>query len=210
MKEEKIFFKSGGIRLEGLLTIQEALPVKGGLVLCHPHPQYGGEMRNRVLATALRAAHEEGFSTLRFNFRGVGESGGSYSEGAGEKEDVRAAIGYLDSKLNHSDGPIVVLGYSFGAWVGLPIADEDERVQGIVAVSPPLDMFDFDYFKSCKKKKLVIAGDKDIFCSSALLKEWYEQLEEPKSLSIIQGADHFYSLHANLIAPPVQEFLKKF
>ncbi|MBM4307578.1 MAG: alpha/beta fold hydrolase [Deltaproteobacteria bacterium] len=210
MKEDKVFFPSGGIQLEGLLNIQEALSIRGGLVLCHPHPQYGGEMHNNVINRALGVAREEGFATLRFNFRGVGESGGSYSEGVGEKEDVRSAIGYLDSKLNHSGVPILILGYSFGAWVGLPIAVAEERVKGVVAVSPPLEMFDFDYFKSCKKKKLIIVGDKDAFCPSSLLEEWYEQLQEPKSLAIIQGADHFYSYQTKHIIQPIREFLKQF
>ncbi len=206
MEEEKVFFTSGGIQLEGLLSIHEALSAKGGLILCHPHPQFGGDMHNRVITTALGSAHQEGFSTLRFNFRGVGESGGSYSEGIGEKEDVRAAIGYLGSRLNNSGSPILVLGYSFGAWVGLPVAVEDERVKRVVAVSPPLEMFDFGFFKGCRKKKLIIAGDRDLYCPSLVLKKWFEQLKEPKILTIIEGADHFYSFHANLLIQPLREF----
>lgn len=209
MKEERVVFQSGGIQLEGLLSIQGALSVKGGIVLCHPHPQYGGEMRNRVLAAALRAAQEEGFAALRFNFRGVGESGGTYSDGVGEKEDVKAAIHYLSLKLENPGIPILLLGYSFGAWVGLPVADEDERVEGIIALSPPLEMFDFSYFKESGKKKLIIAGDRDVYCPVSLLTEWFEELKEPKSLAVIQGADHFYSFYANLVAQPVREFLKK-
>lgn len=210
MKEERVVFPCGGIRLEGLLSIQEAFSDKGGVILCHPHPQYGGEMRNRVIAVALGAVRQEGFATLRFNFRGVGGSEGSYGEGIGEKEDVRAAIEYLDSKLNPSSGPILVFGYSFGAWVGMPVAMEEERVKGMVAVSPPLGMFDFDFLKECEKEKLIIGGDVDVFCPFSLLKQWFEQLKEPKSLAVIQGANHFYSSHANLVAPPLQDFLKKF
>ena len=210
MKEEKVIFQCGGIRLEGLLSNHEALSVKGGIILCHPHPQYGGDMHNTVISATTKAARQEGFLTLRFNFRGVGESGGSYSEGIGEKEDVRSAIRYLGSKLEGSEVPILVLGYSFGAWVGLPVAVEDERAKGVVAISPPLEMFDFNFLKGCIKKKLIIIGDRDIFCSSSVLKEWYEQLKEPKSLALIQGADHFYSFHANLITQPLREFLKEF
>ncbi len=210
MKEERVFFRSGGIQLEGLLSNQGALSVKGGIVLCHPHPLYGGEMRNRVITKALGPAHELGFVTLRFNFRGVGESEGVYSEGVGEKEDVWAAIEYLDFKLNHPDAPIIVLGYSFGAWVGMPVALKEERVKGMVAISPPLGMTDFDFLKDCTKEKLIIGGDMDDYCPFSLLKEWFEQLKEPKSLSVIQGADHFYSFHANLVVQPLREFLKKF
>jgi alpha/beta superfamily hydrolase len=192
MKEEKVIFQCGGIRLEGLLSNHEALSVKGGMILCHPHPQYGGDMHNTVISATTKAARQEGFLTLRF------------------KEDVRSAIRYLGSKLEGSEVPILVLGYSFGAWVGLPVAVEDERAKGVVAISPPLEMFDFNFLKGCIKKKLIIIGDRDIFCSSSVLKEWYEQLKEPKSLALIQGADHFYSFHANLITQPLREFLKEF
>ena len=206
MIEEKVFFLSGGVQLEGLMSINEALSVKGGVILCHPHPQYGGDMHNRVITTALESAHEEGFSTLRFNFRGVGDSGGSYSEGIGEREDVEAAIEYLHSKQKNSNLPLLLLGYSFGAWTGIPVAIKDECIKGVVAISPPLEIYDFNFMKGCKKKKLIIVGDRDTWCPSSLLKDWYQQLEDPKSLALIQGADHFYSFQANLLVQPLREF----
>jgi alpha/beta superfamily hydrolase len=209
MKEEKVFFPSGGIQLEGLLSIHEAFSVKGGVILCHPHPQFGGDMHNRVITTALESAHEEGFSTLRFNFRGVGDSGGSYGEGIGEMKDVGAAIEFLYSKQKDSRLPLILLGYSFGACTGIPVAIKDERVKGVVAISPPLDIYDFNFMKGCKKKKLIIVGDRDTWCSSSMLKDWYQQLEDPKYLALIQGADHFYSSQANLLVQPLRNFFKE-
>lgn len=206
MKEEKVFFPSGGVQLEGLLSIHEALSVKGGVILCHPHPQFGGDMHNRVITMALESAHEEGFSTLRFNFRGVGDSGGSYSEGIGEMEDVRAAIGFLHSRQKDSNLPLILLGYSFGACTGIPVAIKDERVKGVVAISPPLDIYDFSFMKGYQKKKLIVVGDQDIWCPSSRLEEWYQQLDEPKFLTLVQGADHFYSSQANLLVQPLREF----
>ncbi len=208
MNEKKIFIPSGKIRLEGLLRIQEALSFKGGVILCHPHPQYGGDMHNNVIATGEEAASAEGFSTLRFNFRGVGESEGSYGEGLGEMEDVQAAVEDLSSKLNTPEPSLILLGYSFGAWVGLPVAIKDERIKGMVAIAPPLEMSDFGFLRGCKKKKLLIAGDRDDFCPVPRLKELYQQLEEPKSLTIIQGADHFFSFHNKSLIPPLREFFK--
>src|SRR5512137_2315118 len=108
MKEEKVFIPSNGIQLEGLLSIQEALSFKGGVVLCHPHPQYGGDMDHPVVTTAAEAAFEEGFCTLRFNFRGVGESGGSYREVIGEREDVNAPADYLYLSLKDNHSPLVL------------------------------------------------------------------------------------------------------
>jgi alpha/beta superfamily hydrolase len=206
VKEEKVFVPSGGIQLQGLLSNQGALSSKGVVILCHPHPQYGGNMHNTVIATGVRTASEEGFATLRFNFRGVGESGGSYGEGIEERQDVRAAIDYVYSMAKNNDLPIVVLGYSFGAWASLPVAVEDRRVKGMVAIAPPLEMYDFAFLRECKKKKLLIAGDQDLFCPAPLLKRFYEDLEEPKSLAILPGVDHFFFSHPHSLIPPLKEF----
>jgi alpha/beta superfamily hydrolase len=210
MKEEKVFIPSDGIQLEGLLSIQEAHSFKGGVLCCHPHPQYGGDMTHSVMTTAVEAAFQEGFSTLRFNFRGVGESEGSYGEGIGERQDVKAAANYFDSRLKGNLPTLILVGYSFGAWTGFPIAIGDERFEGLVAIAPPLEIYDFGYLKGCKKKKLFIAGDRDSFCPASLLEGWYERLDEPKSLAIIQGADHFFFSHTRFLVQPLREFYKSF
>ena len=210
MKEEKVFIPSNEIQLEGLLSIQGASPFRGGVILCHPHPQYGGDMDHPVIMTAVEAAFQEGFSTLRFNFRGVGESEGSYGEGIGERGDVKAAADYLYPRLENNHSPLILLGYSFGAWAGFPIAIEDERFRGMVAVAPPLEIYNFEFLKGCRKKKLFIAGNRDLFCPPPVLEEWYQGLEEPKSLAIIPGADHFFLFHTQFLNQPLREFLKKF
>jgi len=210
MKEERVFIPSNGVQLEGLLSSQEASSFRGGVILCHPHPQYGGDMDNPVITTCAEVASQEGLSTLRFNFRGVGESQGSYGEGIAEKEDVRAVADYLHSRLKGDDPPLILVGYSFGAWVGFPIAADDERFVGMVAVAPPLGIYDFGFLKGCKKKKLFIAGDKDLFCPLALLEKWYQQLDEPKSLAVIPNADHFFLFHNRYLTQPLREFFKTF
>jgi alpha/beta superfamily hydrolase len=210
MKEERVFIPSTGIRLEGLLSLYEALSFKGGVILCHPHPLYGGDMDNPVITTAAEAASQEGFSTLRFNFRGVGESEGTYGEGIGEGEDVKAVIDYFYSKLKSSNSYLILLGYSFGAWAGFPIAIRDDRVQGIMAIAPPLELHDFGYLKGCKKRKLLIAGNRDLYCPTPLLEELYETLDEPKSIAIIPEADHFFFSHTQFLVQPLREFFKSF
>ena len=210
MKEEKVFIPSDGIQLEGLLSIQEASSFGGGVICCHPHPQYGGEMSHPVITTASEAAFEGGFSTLRFNFRGVGESQGSYDEGIGERQDVKAVSNYFYSRLKGDHPLLVLVGYSFGAWAGFPLAAEDERFKGMVAIAPPLEIYDFAFLKGCKKRKLFIAGDRDSFCPRSVLEGWYQQLEEPKSLSLIPGADHFLFSHTRFLIQPLREFLKTF
>ena len=207
MNEEKVFLPSTAIQLEGLLSVHEALSAKGGMILCHPHPQYGGDMHSSVITTAVEAASQEGFSTLRFNFRGVGASGGSYNDGIGEKEDVKAAIDYLYSRQKDSNLPLILLGYSFGAWAGLPVGVQDSRIKGMVAIAPPLELYDFGFLKGCKKRKLLIAGSRDSFCPVPLFEKWYGHLEEPRSLAIIQGADHFFFAHTRFLIQPLREFI---
>jgi alpha/beta superfamily hydrolase len=208
MKEENVLIPGNGIKLEGLLSIHEALPFKGGVIVCHPHPQYGGDMDNAVVVTAVEAAAHEGFSTLRFNFRGAGGSEGTYAEGDGEKDDVRAALTYLSSRLKGEDLPIHLVGYSFGAWVGVPVAVEDDRVKRVVAIAPPLEMYSFKLLIGCKKPKLIIAGSRDFLCPAASLDDLYQRLEEPKFLKIIPGADHFFSFHLEPLVEPLREFLR--
>ena len=209
MKEERVFIPSDGVQLEGLLSIQEASSFRGGVILCHPHPQYGGDMDHPVIATCAEVAFQEGLSALRFNFRGVGESQGSYGEGIAERQDVKAAGDYFYSRLKGDHLPLILVGYSFGVWAGFPIAIEDERFEGMVAVAPPLEIYDFSFLKGCKKKKLFIAGNKDLFCPLALLEKWYQELDEPKSLAVIPGADHFFRFHTQFLIQPLREFFRK-
>jgi hypothetical protein len=197
--------------------IQRALQLDGqnaqahlelGIARINTPPQFGGDMNHPVMTTALEAAFQEGFSTLRFNFRGVGESEGSYGEGIGERRDVKAVANYLDSRLKGDPSLLILVGYSFGAWAGFPIAVEDERFEGMVAIAPPLGIYDFGFLKGCKKRKLIIAGDRDSFCPPSLLEEWYQQLEEPKSLALIPGADHFLFFHIRFLIQPLREFFR--
>jgi hypothetical protein len=138
----------------------------------------------------------------------VGESGGSYGEGIEERNDVKAVIEYFAARLKNDGIPMIVLGYSFGAWAGMPVAVEDPRIKGMVAISPPLDLYDFGFFKGCKKKKLFVAGNQDDYCPAARLQEFYEHLDEPKTLTIIPGADHFYSFHDSALIKPLREFFR--
>ncbi len=210
MKEEKVFIPFNGNQLEGLLTIQEASPYKGGVLLCHPHPLYGGDMDNLVVTTASEVALQEGFSTLRFNFRGVGRSGGTYHEGIGEREDVLAVADYFHQRMKNDYFPLILVGYSFGAWVGLSVAVKDGRFKGMVAIAPPIGIYDFSFLKGCRKEKLFIAGDLDLFCPLHALEEWYQQIEDPKSLSIVPGADHFFFYHLSHLIQPLRGFFSKF
>ncbi len=209
MIEEKVFIKLSEIKLEALQYIKKGEDLIGGVIFCHPHPLYGGDMYNHVIEVAVKAAQEEGFSTLRFNFRGVGESEGSYGDGIGEMEDVKGVIDYFHLKLKDTNPLLIILGYSFGVRASFPVAVNDERIGGLIAISPAIEFDDFEYLKDCKKEKLFIAGDGDPYCPSNKLQSLFERLNEPKHLFIIRGADHFFFGQQQAIATPIKDFLRK-
>lgn len=179
----------GGPRLEGLLGL--APEGRGGLVICHPHPLYGGDMDNPVVVRAAEVAREAGISTLRFNFRGVGGSGGSYDEGRGEQEDVTAALALLRTCLPPGR-PLGLAGYSFGAWVAALVAargNTDLAALGLIA--PPLRMFDWRAPDGAGLEMLVVAGTRDPYCAVSDVEEFRGRLPGAH-VALIEGADHFF------------------
>jgi alpha/beta superfamily hydrolase len=187
-KERMIIFRAGDLHLEGLLSV--GAPQGEAVVLCHPHPQYGGTMGNNVVTAMAAAFQDHGFSTLRFNFRGVGGSEGQFGDGIDERLDVEAAITFLESDVKPTG--VHVGGYSFGTYVGLHAASANERVRGFVGVAPPIALYDFQSVGDGAAKKLFIVGADDAFCPPGRLKAWFESLREPKTLTIIPQTDHFF------------------
>ena len=133
---EKIFVDGLAGSLECLWLPSGSDPLERAVVLCHPHPLYGGTMETKLVARAAKKLSESGFQTLRFNFRGVGRSEGSWAEGAGERDDLRAALDYIRSRLPESW--LAVFGFSFGAWVGLDVGNSRSDVEALVGVAPPV------------------------------------------------------------------------
>ncbi len=196
---EKIIFPSGSLHLEGLL-IRGKIPK--AVVISHPHPLYGGDMDNNVVGLISQAFEEKGWTTLRFNFRGVGRSQGDFGQGRGEKDDVTAAIVYLKGLIK---GPIVLAGYSFGAWVNARAAINNSDVLYSILVSPPLSMMDFAFLKEDTKTRLIIVGNQDSFCILPELTKLVQDMKTPLLLKIIQNADHFYSSGAADLVSAIQE-----
>ena len=153
--EESVFFDCDGIKLEGLFNKGEN---NKGVVVTHPHPLYGGNMHNNVVDSIARVYGAAGFSTLRFNFRGVGRSGGSHDNGDAEQDDLAAAMEFL---LSNGLEIVDFAGYSFGTWVVAHYA-LDTSVQGdIVFVSPPAAFMDFSEIDSMPNLKFVVSGARD-------------------------------------------------
>lgn len=177
-----------GPALEGRLGLVPE--PRGGLVMGHPHPLYGGDMDNPVVVRAVEVAREAGLTTLRFNFRGVGGSLGLHDQGRGEMEDVRAALALLSAQL--SGGARIGLGgYSFGAWVAARLAATSARPPALALIAPPLGMLDFDCLDGYPGEVLLVAGTRDEYCPAGELDRLAKRLAAPAT-RLIEGADHFF------------------
>ncbi|MFC1851014.1 alpha/beta hydrolase [candidate division CSSED10-310 bacterium] len=187
MAEERIFFSSGSLQIEGLLGPQSG---DKGVVITHPHPLFGGSMFNHVVETMTEVYQQKGYSTLRFNFRGTGKSQGRFDEGIGEQGDVEAAVRFLTDKGCEN---IDLAGYSFGAWVNALTTQKDLAIQNMIMVSPPVAFFSFQAVTRCSSLKLVITGSADEIAPAATIKKDLLHWNPDARLAIIQGADHFYT-----------------
>ena len=203
--EEQITFPVGALALEGLFSMP-AHPPACGVVVCHPHPLYGGNMRNNVVTALTEAFQQAGMLTLRFNFRGVGRSQGQHDQGETEVDDVRAAVTYVLSR--QAVATVAVVGYSFGAMVGLRAGASDSRVHCLVGVALPVGRRDASFLLTAHKPTLLISGDQDDISPLATLQELVASLPEPKQLVTISGADHFFWGQERQTAQAVVTFLQ--
>jgi alpha/beta superfamily hydrolase len=162
-------------------------------------------MHNSVVRALQRSLTGVGFSTLRFNFRGVGGSEGSDADGVGEEEDVRCAVRFATDEV---DCPIFLVGYSFGAAVGTKAVVADERVDALVCISPPVEMYDFSFLKDYERPKLMVAGDRDFVCPVKPLEALFDSLPQQKAIHIIPGADHFWGGMEGRVADCALDFLQ--
>ncbi|VEN72801.1 conserved hypothetical protein [Candidatus Desulfarcum epimagneticum] len=199
--EKQITFLSGPLEISGLF---EKRPGDQAVIVTHPHPLYGGEMRNPVVEAARDAFYENGRGTLRFNFRGVGASQGTYDEGKGEQNDVRAA---QDCLLSAGFTHITAAGYSFGAWVNAMAASNGASFSDMIMISPPVAMMDFDGVSSLPGLGLVISGSEDEIAPPGLIRDMLERWNSPAELKIIEGADHFYSGRMRDLERAVSKYL---
>jgi alpha/beta superfamily hydrolase len=184
--EEKVTILSEGHKIEGLLYKKSALQ---GAVMTHPHPLYGGNMHNNVVVTVTRVYQKMGYTTLRFNFRGVGGSQGNYGDGVGEQQDVRAAIAYLQGMGMTS---IDLAGYSFGAWVNAHLNCKETDITNMVMVSPPVAFIAFNSIKTMDCLRLIVTGSRDEIAPAEIIRQAYPNWNSTAQFEAIEGADHFY------------------
>jgi len=200
--EKSVVFESGELKLEGLLDRAEG---DAGVVITHPHPQYGGTMHNNVVESLVKAYQKAGYTTLRFNFRGMGRSEGHYDEGVGEQADVRGAVAHLRNLgLNAVD----LAGYSFGAWVNAQAIGTLDDVARLIMVSPPVNFMDFSFLNYAPKIQLIIAGSRDDIAPPHMIQKMLPGWNKDSGFHVIQGADHFYFGETGEIESIVKDFLK--
>lgn len=185
-----LFLHGPAGRLEALLWTSARTAPAMAAVVCHPHPVYGGTLHNKVVYQIAKSLHGLGLPVLRFNFRGAGLSAGVHDRGRGEREDVRCAIDYLAA--DYPGLPLLVAGFSFGAWVGLRVGAEDARVTRLIGVGIPVNDSDFSYLAGSTKAKLFVVGTEDQYAARERVEELVASLAEPRRLVLVQGAGHFF------------------
>jgi alpha/beta superfamily hydrolase len=209
IKETDLFFTSRGeeaIRLEGVLHHPGGNNLPAA-VICHPHSLYGGSMDVSLVVSIAHTLAERGIMALRFNFRGVGRSEGGFGEGMGELNDVAGAVDFLLREEGVDQGRLYLIGYSFGAWVGLHYAEHDPRICGVVAIGLPLWQLEESLLSGYTRPKLFIAGENDSVCSPGMLRRFVESLPPPKQVSILRGTDHFLIGRERGVAEAVADFI---
>ncbi len=162
---------------------------KGGFVICHPHPLYGGDMDNPVVIRAAEVAQATGYATLRFNFRGVGASDGVHDKGQGEQDDVRAAMAALATRLP-GGAPVGVMGYSFGASAAAHAVRPHAPAVPLALIAPPIGMYDWSFLQPGPGRLLLVAGSRDSYCPVDALHRVAGAAGG--EAHVVEGADHFF------------------
>ncbi len=162
-----------------------------GVVICHPHPLYGGSMHNNVVDAIEKGFSEKGYTTLKFNFRGVGRSKGNYEDGIGEIKDVKAAITYMQNALKQN-AHIVLAGYSFGAWVSSMAAIDIKDIETLFIIAYPFSFYDPEPLKAFRGRIFLIAGKYDDIAPAEPHLKLYKELPMVEKYIKIIESDHFF------------------
>lgn len=198
---QRIFIEGPAGALEGryLHSEQQNAPI----VLClHPHPVHGGTMNNKSVYMLHQTFFDCGFSSLRFNFRGVGQSEGEFDEGRGELLDAIAALDWLIER-NPNPRYIWIAGFSFGSWIALQLIMQRKEIERFYALGTPASMYNFDFLDPCPCSGLFIHGKEDEITALEDVQRLYERLADQGDihvrLSVIENADHFFTDYQDML-----------
>lgn len=190
-KIETLFLQGPAGRLEALLEEPEDAAPREAALVCHPHPQHGGTMHNKVVYRIARGLRRTGAVVLRFNYRGVNLSKGTYDQGEGELEDARAALSYLVER--YPTLPFTLAGFSFGSRIALRLACGRAGARRAIAVGYPTTYKDQDYLTECAVPKIFVQSTRDEYGPLAELHQLLARIAEPQRLITIDAGDHFFA-----------------
>jgi hypothetical protein len=207
----EVIFTGPAGRLEGRYQHVDGEKTPVALIL-HPHPQFGGTMNNHIVYELFYAFQRRGFSVLRFNFRGVGRSQGSFDNGLGELSDAAAALDWLQS-INANASSCWIAGFSFGSWIGMQLLMRRPEISGFISVSPPANMYDFTFLAPCPSSGLITHGQMDQVVPEADVDKLVERLTQQKGIIIdhekLPNANHFYDNSVEDLMGYVENYLDK-
>jgi len=196
-------YSSAG-RLEALY--RELQDPNGVAVVCHPHPQGGGTLHNKVVFRAARGLEAANVATLRFNFRGVGSSAGQHDQGEGEQDDFNAALNWITKK--HPGKTVFAGGFSFGSWVATRAGCETPIVDALFLIGTPVNKYDFGYLRQCEKPMLFLHGTQDEHGDVNKLEALAQQVRNAETV-IVTGADHFFSKQIDAVEETMRTWARE-
>ncbi|MBI3744208.1 MAG: prolyl oligopeptidase family serine peptidase [Chloroflexi bacterium] len=210
MSDVSLKIPNGAVTLEALLHLPSTgKPPFPGIVVCHPHPLYGGSMHNNVVDAIVRGALSQGIAALRFNFRGVGASTGEHDNGTGEQTDAIAALSALRKRKEIDPKRTGIAGYSFGSIVATAVAPKDANLLALAAVAPLPTGLNTPAMLSWSKPKLFIPGDMDTFIPVEEVHEMTRRMAKPLRIEVLHGADHFMADYESDISEYIADFFKQ-
>lgn len=183
-------------RLEGRYKHAKIQGAPIALIL-HPNPQRGGTMNNKISYSLFQTFADQGFSTLRFNFRGVGRSQGEFSHGEGELSDAASALDWLQS-VNPGASSVWVAGFSFGSWIGMQLLMRRPEISSYVSISPPANIYDFNFLAPCPNQGMIVQGDNDQVVNIESVNKLVDKLKDQRGPAgvdyrVVPGAGHFFN-----------------
>lgn len=206
-RQTPITIDSGGLSIEGMLHLPgDAADKVPGIVICHPHPRYGGDMNNNVVLGLTERLTKDGFAVLRFNFRGVGGSEGAFDWGGGETDDADAALETLSLRDEVDGSRIGIAGYSFGAAVAIQSATDSTTAHAVAAIACPAPQFRAFSGMELLQPKLFVLGDHDHNFPVDQFRFLCRRFADPRQSEVISGADHFFRDHEPTLSEMTSEF----
>jgi len=207
----EVIFNGPEGRLEGRYHHSKKPGAPIALIL-HPHPQFGGTMNNKVVYAMYKSFVKRGFSTLRFNFRGVGRSQSTFDNGQGEMSDAASALDWMQAH-NPNASSCWIGGFSFGAWISMQLMMRRPEINGFISVSPPASQHDFSFLAPCPASGILIHGDRDEIVPVDSVDKLAAKLKSQKNITIdyeiVKGCDHFFGDHMAQLNKIVDDYLDK-